>query len=470
VALPVPHTQGADVFLVLFLQKKNILSFSFRRCALKFSTLLIYGAPAIPLGLLGLPLLVLLPNFWAGPMGMNLATVGFTLTAVRVLDVFVDPTIGRLSDLSRSRWGRRKPFIAAAIPIAVVGAVGLFFPPAAAGAAWLFIFNALVTWGWTILSLPYWAWGAELSDDYAERQRITSFREGGTILGILVSALAPVLLHVTGTAGEAHLLVFMTIGLATPLVLALLIFVPDKLPIASAEKPAGLALALRVAAANKPFRTLIITWLLNGIANGLPASLFIMVCAQFLHNEAAQGPLLLVYFVAGVVSVPLWLWLGRRIGKHQTWIASLLVTAFAFIFVPAVPHVGLWFFGLISLFTGSGLGADFTIPPAIQADVVDLDELRSGERRAGLFFAASTMAQKAGGALAVGIAFPLLQLAGFSTHHANSAFALSALLFFYCIMPSLLKIFCALLLRGFPLNAAAQHRIRAEIAARAAAA
>jgi Na+/melibiose symporter-like transporter len=179
---------------------------------------------------------------------------------------------------------------------------------------------------------------------------------------------------------------------------------------------------------------------------------------------------LLVYFAAGVAAIPLWLWLGRKIGKHQTWILSLLITAFAFIFVPAVPRVGLWFFGLISLFTGSGLGADFTIPPAIQADVVDLDELRSGERRAGLFFAASTMAQKAGGALAVGIAFPLLQLAGFSTHHANSAFALSALLFFYCIMPSLLKIFCALLLRGFPLNAAAQHRIRAEIAARAAAA
>jgi Na+/melibiose symporter-like transporter len=418
--------------------------------------------------MLGIPLLVLLPNFWAGPMGMNLATVGFVLTAVRVLDVLVDPTIGRLSDLSRSRWGRRKPFIAAAIPIAVVGAVGLFFPPAAAGAAWLFIFNALVTWGWTILSLPYWAWGAELSDEYSERQRITSFREGGTILGILLSALAPVLLHVTGTAGEAHLLVFMTIGLAAPLVLAALILVPDPLPEKPQEKPASLRSALRLAGANRPFRTLIITWLLNGVANGLPTCLFIMVCAQFLHNDAAQGPLLLVYFLAGVLAVPLWLWLGARIGKHQAWIVSLLITAFAFVFVPLVPRVGLWFFGLISLFTGSGLGADFTIPPAIQADVVDLDELRSGERRAGLFFAASTMAQKAGNALAVGIAYPVLQWAGFSTHHDNSTFAITVLLLLYCIMPSLLKLLCALLLRNFPLNAAMQHEMRAEIAARAA--
>jgi GPH family glycoside/pentoside/hexuronide:cation symporter len=428
--------------------------------------LLTYAAPALPLGMLGLPLLVILPNFWAGPMGMHLATVGFVLTAVRVLDAVVDPTIGRLSDTSRFAWGRRKPFIAVAIPVAVIGAVGLFFPPVGAGAAWLFIFNALVTWGWTMLSLPYWAWGSELSEDYRERQRITSFREGGTIIGILISAVAPVVLGITSPSGEAHLLVVMTIALAAPSVLAALIIVPDRLP-ARTEKPVALGAALRVAAANAPFRKLIFAWALNGLANGLPAALFIMVCAQFLHDEKAQGPLLLVYFASGVFSVPLWLWLAGRIGKHRAWIASLLVTAFAFSFVPLVPHIGIWFFGLISLFTGAGLGADFTIPPAIQADVIDLDEARSGERRSGLFFAASTMAQKAGNALAVGLAFPLLQLFGFSTHGGNGPLQIGILVVMYCGVPSLLKLFCAVLLRGFPLDEAAQRRLRAEIAGRA---
>jgi len=434
---------------------------------LPFPTLLVYAAPAMPLGMLGLPLLVILPNFWAGPMGMKLATVGFVLLLVRSLDAIFDPTIGRLSDTSRSRFGRRKPFIAAAIPMAAVGAIGLFFPPHGAGAGWLFVFNALVTWGWTMLSLPYWAWGAELSDDYQERQRITSFRESGTIIGILLSAAAPVLLGITSPAGTAHLLVILTIALATPSVLAALWLVPDRLP-KLLERPVKLAAALKVAAANKPFRSLIAAWLLNGIANGLPATLFIMVCTQFLGDAKAQDPLLLVYFASGVFSVPLWLWLGRRIGKHQTWIASLVFTAVAFSFVPLVPHVGLWFFGLISLFTGAGLGADFTIPPAIQADVVDLDELRSGERRAGLFFAASTMAQKAGNALSVGIAFPLLQLAGFSTHAHNGPFQIAALLVMYCGVPSLLKLLCALLLRNFPLGEAEQKQMRAEIAAKTA--
>jgi Na+/melibiose symporter-like transporter len=434
---------------------------------LPWRTLLVYAAPAMPLGMLGLPLLVYLPDFWAGTMGMKLATVGLVLGLVRAMDVLVDPTIGRLSDTSRSRFGRRKPFIALAIPIAVIGAIGLFFPPAHAGALWLLVFYALVTWGWTILSIPYWAWGAELSDNYNERQQITSFREGGTIIGILIAAVAPVALGITSTAGGAQLLVVMTIALATPSVLAALLTVPDKRP-ERVEKPVKFFQALRVAGANKPFRRLILTWLLNGLANGLPATLFLMVCAQFLHDDKAHGPILLVYFASGVLSVPLWLWLATRIGKHRSWIASLLVTSFAFSFVPFVPHVGVWFFALISVFTGSGLGADFTIPPAIQADVIDLDELRSGERRAGLFFAASTMAQKAGNFMAVGLAFPLLQLAGFSTHGGNGTLQITALLVMYCGVPSALKLLCALLLRGFPLGEAEQTKLRAEIAAKTA--
>jgi Na+/melibiose symporter-like transporter len=433
---------------------------------LPWKILLTYAAPAMPLGMLGLPLLVILPNFWAGTMGLKLATVGFVLTLVRGLDAVVDPAIGRLSDMSRWRFGRRKPFIAVAIPLAVIGAAGLFFPPKDAGAAWLFVFNALVTWGWTTLSLPYWAWGAELSDDYKERQRITSFRESGTIIGILISAVAPVVLGISSPAGEAHLLVFMTIGLATPFVLAALIVVPDPLP-ARVKPPVKLLAALRVAAANGPFRKLISAWLLNGLANGLPAVLFLMICSKFLNDPKAQGPLLLIYFGSGVLAVPFWLWLAGRIGKHQAWIISLLVTAFAFSFVPLVPQIGLWFFGLISLFTGAGLGADFTIPPAIQADVIDLDEVRSGERRAGLFFAASTMAQKAGNALAVGIAYPLLQLAGFHVNGDNGLLQKSVLLALYCGLPSALKLACAAILWGFQLDRAMQVKLRQEIAARA---
>ncbi|WP_249676786.1 MFS transporter [Acidocella sp. C78] len=208
---------------------------------------------------------------------------------------------------------------------------------------------------------------------------------------------------------------------------------------------------------------------MNGLANGLPAALILIVFDKVLHAPDASGPILLVYFAAGVVSVPLWLTLSVRVGKHRAWTIAMAVSGVAFAFVPTIlrtAHPLVWF-GVISLFTGAGLGADFTIPPAIQADVVDVDELASGERRAGLYFAAATMAQKAGNALAPGIAFPLLGLAGFSTHGQNGSMQVMFLLVLYCGVPAALKIAAAAIMRRFPIDRAAQEELRAAIAVRA---
>ncbi|HQT88444.1 MAG TPA: MFS transporter [Acidiphilium sp.] len=429
--------------------------------------LLIYAGPALPLAMLGLPLLVILPDFWAHDMGVHLATVGYVLSAVRIFDVLIDPTIGRLSDLSRSRFGRRRPFIACAIPIAGIGTIGLFFPPHGAGAVWLFITYALVTWSWTALSLPYWAWGAELSDNYDERQRITSLREGGTIIGILISAAAPVALGVTSNTGKVHLLAIITLAMSVPLIMLALRFVPDRLP-RKGIAPAGVKATLQVVWANRPFRRLILAWAVNGLANGLPAALFLLVIAKVLHASAASGPILLVYFAAAIVSVPLWQRLARARSKHFAWTIAMAISGVAFLFVPVIRHLpdALVLFGVISLFTGAGLGADFTIPPAIQADVVDVDEAESGEQRAGLYFAAATMAQKAGNSLAPGIGFAVLQAFGFSTNGQNGETAIGALLVMYCVIPAALKVIAAAVMWHFPLDRQHQAALRAEITAR----
>jgi GPH family glycoside/pentoside/hexuronide:cation symporter len=429
------------------------------------STLLAYAAPAVPLALLGLPLTVYLPAFWAAEMGLGLAVVGAVLAAVRLLDVVTDPLAGRWSDTLTSRFGRRKPFIAASLPVAGIGIAGLFFPPEGAGPLWLFAFAALVTLGWTLLALPYQAWGAELSDDYAERTRITAWREAGTIIGIVLSAALPAVLGITGAGATLHLLAALTLALALPLVLLMLRAVPEQ---PRPPRPvAGLADALRTAWGNAPFRRLLLAWLVNGVANGLPAALFLLLCAHVLRAPEAAGPLLLAYFLAGVAGLPLWSAAARRWGKHRAWCLAMLWACAAFAFVPLLGPGAVIPFAIISVASGLGLGADLALPPAMQADVVDLDELRSGEQRAGLFFAAWTMAHKAGQALAVGIAFPLLAWAGFDAQGGdNTPQALAALLALYCGAPIALKLAAVALMWNFPLGAAAQAEIRARIAAR----
>ncbi len=432
---------------------------------LPLGRLLAYATPALPLALLGLPLNVHLPNFWAGAMGLSFGTVGLVLTLVRLMDVVVDPAIGRISDRWRTRIGRRRPPIVLALPLGLLGGAALFFPPAGAGALWLFGAYALLTLAWSLIALPWQAWGAELSGDYAERTRIVAWRETGTLLGIVLSAVLPAALGLVDPAVVLHVLALLCAALTVPAVAALLALVREPAA-ARTEVAPGLRESLRTAWANGPFRHLLAAWSVNGIANGLPAALFLLLCRHVLNDPAAAGPLLLAYFVAGIASVPLWTWMAARIGKHRAWCWAMLWTCAGFLPVLALGPGDTKAFLLICLVTGAGLGADLALPPAMQADVIDLDTLNHGEARAGLFFAAWTMAQKSGNALSVGVAFGVLQLIGFDATGENDGFHLRALAVLYCLVPVILKLAAIALMWRFPIDAAEQARIRTALALR----
>ncbi len=435
---------------------------------LGWRALLAYAAPALPLAMLGLPLNVSLPAFWAGPMGVRIGTVGLVMTLVRLLDVLFDPAIGRASDRMpgwlRRRFGRRKPFVVAGAPLGVLGGALLFFPPPGAGAGHLALAYALLTLGWGMISLPWQAWGAELSDDYAERTRIVAWREAGTLVGVLLAAVLPFALGLNGPEASLHVLAAVALGLAIPSFAGLLGGVREPAG-QGAAFVGGLRPALRSAWANRPFRRLLLAWTLNGIANGLPAALFALICTHILRAPEAFSVILLVYFLAGIVGVPLWTMLARSVGKHRTWCWAMLATCAAFLPVITLGPGDVGMFLGICVVTGVALGADLALPPSMQADVVELDVLNTGEHRAGLFFAAWTMAQKAGNALAVGLGFGLLDLAGFEAQASNPPAQLLALRLLYCLVPVLLKLAAVAVMWGYPIDAAEQARIRGAIMA-----
>ncbi len=429
---------------------------------LSWPHLLAYAAPSVSLALLGLPLAVYLPPFWSGQMGLSLASVGLVLASVRLLDVVFDPTIGRVSDRLRSRFGRRRPVIAAGVPVGLVGGALLFFPRQGAGALDLFAGYALVTLAWSMISLPWQAWGAELSPEYGERTRIAAWRETGTLLGVAASAIVPAALGLVQPDAILHVLAVMTCVLALPSLVWLLRGVPEPV-LRVAAAPASIGVALRAAWANLPFRLLLGAWLVNGVANGLPAVLFVLLCRDLLRAPEATGQLLLAYFLAGIAFVPFWTWLARRLGKHRAWAVAMLWSSAAFLPVLLLGPGDVWLFGAVCLASGAGLGADLALPPAMQADVVELDEANSGEQRAGLFFAAWTMAQKAGTALAAGVGLGVLGLVGFQAGGEHDAVQLDTLIVLYCLVPVLLKLGAVRLVWRFPIDAAEQARIRARI-------
>jgi len=438
-------------------------------------TLLAYGLPAMPAAMLGLPLLVYLPTFYAETVGLGLASAGAILLFARIWDGVTDPLVGFLSDRTRSRFGRRRPWLLASLPLVLAGAWLLFRPPEGAGASHLLLWSFVVYLGWTMMQIPHQAWGAELSADYAERTRITAAREAFALVGVVLAASLPALLPLLGLAppggGVAASLAAIAVLTVTLLPLAgavMLAIVPEPPPQRAA--PLALGSGWAVMRENRPFRRLLLAYLVNGIANGLPSTLFLLFVSHRLVLEAQQGVFLLVYFVAGLAGVPLALLVARRIGKHRAWCVAMLVTSAAFVWAPLLPAGGGLAFAAICLVTGLGLGADLALPPAMQADVIDEDTAAGGEGRAGLYFALWGMATKLALALAVGLAFPLLELAGFdpgeaATGETQGAFALAAL---YAWLPVALKLGAVAMMWRFPLDAARQAELRAVIRSRSA--
>jgi Na+/melibiose symporter-like transporter len=240
--------------------------------------------------------------------------------------------------------------------------------------------------------------------------------------------------------------------------------VPDAPVPAQGARPPGLAAIVAPLLANAPFRRLLSAWVINGMANGLPAALFLLVVTHLLEAADKAGPLLLAYFLAGILAVPGWTRLAARLGKHRAWCAAMLWASLVFAFVPLLGP-GDWVpFLAISILSGAALGADLALPPAIQADVVDLDRVETGEGRAGLLFAVSSMAQKLGNAAAVGIGLPLLEALGFRAGPGGAA-GLGALVGLYCVAPVALKLAAVALMWRFPLDAGTQARLRARIGA-----
>lgn len=422
-----------------------------------------YAAPGLPMAVLGLPLFVFLPTFYAEHTGIGLATVGFILLAARLFDVVTDPLVGHLSDRIRGPF-RRRALILVGAPILLVSVEMLFRPGAGVGAVYLLTFSALVYLGWTLFALPYFAWGAELSPHYHERSRISAWREGFVVTGTVLAASLPAVLGLENDAGASLAALATLFWWLLPLgVLLLLLFVPEKpgqlVPVPWRE---GLVLLRQ----NRPFRRLVLAWVCNGTANAIPATLFLLFITHVLEAPEHAGPLLLVYFGVGVAALPVWLLLARRLGKHRVWTLSMVLASAFFIWVPLLGAGDIFWFYLITILTGLSLGVDLALPAAMQADVIDQDTADGGGERAGLFFGLWGMATKLALAFAVGISFPLLGLVGFSTEGGNTPEALLVLALTYAGLPVLFKLAAMALIWRFPIDEPAQQALRARIQAR----
>lgn len=400
-----------------------------------------YATLRMPLALMELPLFVLLPSFYGGTLGMDLALVGAILFAVRLIDAIADPMIGAAIDRQRARIGYL-PWIRWGLACLVAGFAALFTPPVAGFAlwAWLAVTSTLTCLAYSVVSIAYQCWGAGLGQGDADRARVTATREAFGLAGVLAASalLSP----------ERARELVVAFGL-----LALLCGA------ATAWWPAPTAGTVATAHADRPgpgwretvgrpaFRWLIAAFLVNGVATAIPATLVLFFVQDVLDADGATSAIVLAtYFLAGAAGMPLWVVAARRIGLRNAWLLGMASSVLAFAWTLGLGPGDVVPFIAVCVLTGLALGSDLAVPSALLASVI-ADAGHSG-RGEGRYFGAWNLAIKLSLAAAAGVALPLLDALGYAPGRAGGALALSIV---YAALPCGLKLAAALILLLAPL-------------------
>ena len=420
---------------------------------------------------MGMPIAVYLPRFYTEGMGLSLVTVGTIFTLARIWDVITDPVMGIVIDKYDTRWGRRKHWIAISIPILLISVWMVFMPDQenVSGPYLLFWLIALYV-GYTMLAIAHQSWGAELALTYDDRSRLFGWREIFVIAGMTVVLGIPATLELTGMSSQSAKVASMgwfCLILFPLLVIPTLTMVPDTHAKPQSSVPWGEA--IRVLAANKLMWRLLAADLTSGFGTAVSGALYIFVAATYFKLPEHASIALLFYFLASFLAMPLWLKLAYRVGKDVALKIALLYACVVNLGLIPIAQEGsvvvLWGF---TIAFGIAFGAAPTLLRSMMADLTDEDELRSGQKRPGLFFALLTTTNKLGAAFAVGASFAILEVVfGFVPGGDNTQEALDGLLVTYSVGTAFGLFLAFLSMLKYPLNREAHDKIREELEQRA---
>jgi glycoside/pentoside/hexuronide:cation symporter, GPH family len=430
---------------------------------ISFPRLLAYGILGLPLAMAALPIYVHVPKFYSD-LGLDLSAIGALLLIARLADALIDPLLGLWSDRARSVVHGRLWFIGIGVPLLALGMWALFNPLASSASLslWLIISLSVVYLGFSMATVSYQAYGAELSTDIHERTRVTAVREGLSVVGVLLAAALPeIFARQSGMREGFAQFATLYVPLAMACCAVMLLLSPRP-PVYVKSPPSNKPFLQQLTApfSNRAFRFLLAAFLLNGIAAAIPATLVLFFVQDVIGRSDMSAVFLIAYFLAGAIGMPLWVWLARRIGKRGAWLVGMALSVMSFVWAFNLARGDVTPFMFICILSGLGLGADLALPPSMLADVIDRDEADGKPRNEGAYFGLWNLVTKLNLALAAGIALPLLSQLGYVPGAAAAnAQSLTALAAIYALLPSLLKIFAALMLKFVPQASDTSHSL-----------
>jgi Na+/melibiose symporter-like transporter len=418
-------------------------------------------------------------KFYTDVVGLEAAYAGAAAAIAIVWDAFADLTIGLVSDRTRSRWGRRRPYLLAGGVALALSIVALFHPPHVTtqlGMAALLLASFLVmNTAVSLLSVPHTALATELTDDEAERTALFGYRLFLGNLGLLAGAILPGALLARSQDGSAAAYGAASFGVgALILASATVSFVATRGRDVAPPDPSPMRLGAmsRSAAAvvtDRNFLPLLAAYVVAQLGVAVNGTFALYYYEYRLELTADQVSAVLAVFVtAWSLSIPAWVLASQRLGKRRLAFGgiTLLGLSTAIIYLVAPPRSIV--LPMTIAVVGGALAGSIVLLEALVADVVDADRLFRRGQREGVYFGVWRMAAKLARGLAVAGSGVALTWIGFVPNQPQSAEVSERLAWLFGPGVGVFFVLGALIFLTSPLDDARTRRVRHALARRRA--
>ncbi len=418
-------------------------------------------APALVLSLTN----ILLLRFMTDHVGLSAAMGAALIAFSKIYDAVTDPLGGLLSDKTRSRWGRRRPWLLVGTLTLVVALVALFWGPAfetTTAAAWymgaMLIFYATA---YSAFSIPYMAMPAEMTQGYHDRSYLMSFRIYAVgLAGLAASAGGPALIAAWGGGLEGHRLMALTLA---PIVLVaglVCFFATARAPFVQAPPTLRVPLGeqARLALTNRPFVILLAIKFFTLMNLGTAAAFPFFFQRILGLTDGFLSLYLLVSSLSLMLSQPLWLAVSRRVGKKRAYqfaLALPVCVGTSWFLAGAGEPVALLL--LRAVFAGAGSGGVLLMGQSLLPDTMEYDYRRTGLRREGVFSGLYTTMEKAASAFGIAAVGTVLSAMGYVQSRGGAVVeqppgAITAILLCVALLPAAVSLASAFALMFYDLD------------------
>jgi GPH family glycoside/pentoside/hexuronide:cation symporter len=380
-----------------------------------------YGVGALGISILLNTVTVYFPAMMTTVLGQSAGLAGLLLTLSKIYDAFADIAIGAISDRTKTRIGRRRPFLLLGAALGAASFFWIFVPPDLHGwalTAWMLFGLIIYSTGYSLFTVPFTAMAGEMTDDYHERTKLQSFRTFFISAGQIASGAGTAWIITEVGGGKSGYAVMGSVAgaaLAMAFIASFFGTRTARMMPATVSAHIGKIAALRTMWSNKPFVLLMTIKLFQytGIAMITTTKLL------FLLNvvKVGYGGFLQLTLVQNIVmagSLPLWVPIARRIGKRPAYLVAtgLLVLLYISWYFTG-PGIAMWEIWARGVLNGVAAAGTTLISIAMLPDVMEFDRLRTGLRREGVFSSVYTIVEKLGYALGAGVIGALLAAAGY---------------------------------------------------------